>query len=286
VQLSSNGSPGVSPAVGSTLDSIYHQQEIAETAEDPETAYAANEDVASLADHVLHLVDLGYYDADTAPGDPTVQGQLQQVADANADAVTATFGLLDTGDPVPPSPVDTSEIPPDYWDTASDTEDASESPDPDSDPDSNSSSNGDTSDSSGDDSPVVLDLAGKGIKITQLTSSNTYFDMTGDGYKNLTAWAGAGNGVLFFDPTGTGQLTQANQINFTDWDPGATTDMQALLDVFDTNHDGSLDAGDQCRRHGDGGIAHEPRHHLDQPQRQCGERRAARRFLDRRRDDL
>ena len=53
-----------------------------------------------------------------------------------------------------------------------------------------------------------------------------------------------GNGVLFVDTTGTGQLTQANQVIFTDWDPGATSDMQALEDVFDTNRDGSLDAGD------------------------------------------
>jgi hypothetical protein len=65
---------------------------------------------------------------------------------------------------------------------------------------------------------VVLDLTGNGIKITQLSSSDTYFDMTGSGVQNLTAWAGAGNGVLFFDPTGAGQLTQANQVVFTDWD--------------------------------------------------------------------
>ncbi|MGC2780406.1 MAG: hypothetical protein WA418_32705, partial [Bradyrhizobium sp.] len=92
--------------------------------------------------------------------------------------------------------------------------------------------------------PVVLDLAGKGINIAKLSSSNTYRDMTGDGYKNLTAWAGVGNGVLFVDTSGQGQLTQANQIIFTKWDPGAKSDMQALLDVFDTNHDGALDAGD------------------------------------------
>jgi hypothetical protein len=92
--------------------------------------------------------------------------------------------------------------------------------------------------------PVVLDLTGNGINIKQLTSSNEFFDMAGDGHQSLTAWAGAGNGVLFYDPTGSGQLTQANQIIFTDWDPTATSDMQALLDVFDTNHDGSLDAGD------------------------------------------
>jgi hypothetical protein len=92
--------------------------------------------------------------------------------------------------------------------------------------------------------PIVLDLTGNGINITKLSSSNTFFDMTGDGMQNLTAWAGAGNGVLFYDPTGTGQLTQADQIIFTKWDPGATSDMQALEDVFDTNHDGSLDSGD------------------------------------------
>jgi hypothetical protein len=96
----------------------------------------------------------------------------------------------------------------------------------------------------GSSEPIVLDLTGNGINITQETSSTTFFDMSGSGQQSLTAWVGAGNGVLFFDPTGQGQLTQANQIVFTDWDPSAASDMQALLDVFDTNHDGSLDAGD------------------------------------------
>jgi trimeric autotransporter adhesin len=96
----------------------------------------------------------------------------------------------------------------------------------------------------GGDGPVVLDLTGKGISITQTTSSSTFFDMTGDGYKNQTAWAGAGNGVLFVDLSGKGVLTQANQFRFTDWDPSASSDMQALADVFDTNHDGSLNSGD------------------------------------------
>ena len=92
--------------------------------------------------------------------------------------------------------------------------------------------------------PVMLDLSGKGINITQLSSSNVFFDATGSGVQNQTAWAGAGSGVLFYDSTGTGQLTQANQVIFTDWDPSAKSDMQALLDVFDTNHDGALDSGD------------------------------------------
>jgi hypothetical protein len=97
-------------------------------------------------------------------------------------------------------------------------------------------------DSSGDgsDGPVILALPGNSINITQLSQSNVFFDTTGSGQQNLTAWAGVGNGVLFYDPTGQGKLTQANQYIFTDWDPGAASDMQALEDVFDTNHDGSL----------------------------------------------
>jgi len=62
--------------------------------------------------------------------------------------------------------------------------------------------------------PIVLDLTGKGINITQLSSSNTFFDMKGDGFQHRTAWAGAGNAVLFFDPNNTNQITQADQIVF------------------------------------------------------------------------
>ncbi|MBU3890840.1 DUF4214 domain-containing protein [Methylosinus sp. KRF6] len=92
--------------------------------------------------------------------------------------------------------------------------------------------------------PVILDLDGNGIKIDPLTSSNTYFDMAGDGYQHRTAWAGAGDAVLAFDANNDGVINQKNEIVFTEWDPTATSDMQALLDVFDTNHNGKLDAGD------------------------------------------
>ena len=65
--------------------------------------------------------------------------------------------------------------------------------------------------------------------------------------------AGAGDGparglpsgrVLVLDTQGNGQITQRNQVVFTDWDPTAKDDMQALRDVFDTNHNGFLDSGD------------------------------------------
>ncbi|RNJ48845.1 DUF4214 domain-containing protein [Methylocystis hirsuta] len=93
--------------------------------------------------------------------------------------------------------------------------------------------------------PIVLDLDGNGIALAPLTSSNTFFDMAGDGYQHRTAWAGAGDAVLAFDANNDGVINQKNEIIFTEWDPTAASDMQALLNVFDTNHNGKLDSGDQ-----------------------------------------
>jgi len=92
--------------------------------------------------------------------------------------------------------------------------------------------------------PIVLDLAGNGISIDQLGPSNRFFDVGGDGYRHATAWAGAGDGVLAIDLDSNGVIDQPNEINFTLWDPTAESDMQALLDVFDTSHNAQLDAGD------------------------------------------
>ncbi len=85
--------------------------------------------------------------------------------------------------------------------------------------------------------PVVLDLTGGGVKITPKSQSNFFYDMAGDGRQHRTAWAGVGNGVLVLDINNNGQITQQNQVVFTDWDPSAKNDMQALAAVFDTNHD-------------------------------------------------
>src|SRR5262245_16783984 len=92
--------------------------------------------------------------------------------------------------------------------------------------------------------PVVLDLTGNGINITQLGASTKYLDTAGDGFEHRTAWAGAGNGVLILDADGSGNVDNPQAFNFTRWDPTARTDMEALAHVFDTDHDGKLDAGD------------------------------------------
>ncbi|MEJ8560031.1 hypothetical protein QTO30_01400 [Yoonia sp. GPGPB17] len=88
--------------------------------------------------------------------------------------------------------------------------------------------------------PILFDLTGNGIKITELSNSAIYMDATGDGLQNRTAWADVGNAVLFFDPDDTGKITEARQYVFTEWDPTAKSDMEALASVFDTDGDGVL----------------------------------------------
>ncbi|WP_227271568.1 hypothetical protein [Roseobacter weihaiensis] len=59
-----------------------------------------------------------------------------------------------------------------------------------------------------------------------------------------TAWAGAGDGVLFIDDDGDGAISEKKEYVFTEWDPTATDDLAALRAVFDSNGDGVLDASD------------------------------------------
>src|SRR4029078_12507733 len=85
---------------------------------------------------------------------------------------------------------------------------------------------------------------GDGIEITGQTSSNMFYDVAGDGKSHRTAWAGTGDGVLVRDAGSDGIIKAKNEVDFTEWDPTAKSDMQALRDIFDTNHNNKLDSGD------------------------------------------
>lgn len=92
--------------------------------------------------------------------------------------------------------------------------------------------------------PILLDLDGTGIEITELPRSTIFMDAGGDGLLHRTAWAGAGDGVLFFDPDGRDDITEKRQYVFTEWDPTAKDDLDALRSVFDSDGDGQLTAAD------------------------------------------
>lgn len=93
-------------------------------------------------------------------------------------------------------------------------------------------------------SPVLLDLSGDGIAIDTLLSSSKFVELEGDGFATRMAWAGRNTGVLVIDADGDGKITRSSEFAFTEWDPTARTDFEALKNVFDTNGNGKLDAGD------------------------------------------
>ena len=82
--------------------------------------------------------------------------------------------------------------------------------------------------------PILLDVDGDGVQIAELSRSTVFMDATGDGLANRTAWAAAGNGVLFYDADGGGVISQKREYVFTEWDPTATSDMEALASYFDS----------------------------------------------------
>ena len=92
--------------------------------------------------------------------------------------------------------------------------------------------------------PIILDLNGNGIDITDISKSTQFRDTGDDGLLHRTAWAGAGDGVLFVDVDGDGKISNTLEYVFTEWDNTAKTDMQALRSAFDSNGDGKLTAAD------------------------------------------
>ncbi|MGO8083770.1 hypothetical protein [Rhizobium leguminosarum] len=92
--------------------------------------------------------------------------------------------------------------------------------------------------------PVLLDLSGNGLSVESLSTSSKFLDLEGDGYQHRTAWAGTGTGVLVIDADADGKISRSNEFAFTEWDSSATSDLEALKHVFDTNANGKLDSGD------------------------------------------
>ncbi|MEM9128299.1 MAG: DUF4214 domain-containing protein [Pseudomonadota bacterium] len=94
--------------------------------------------------------------------------------------------------------------------------------------------------------PLILDLDDDGIDLTELSQSTVFMDADGDGLLNRTAWAGDGDGVLFFDADGDDTISEKREYVFTEWDPTATSDIEAVRSVFDSNDDGEFDANDDA----------------------------------------
>jgi Ca2+-binding RTX toxin-like protein len=99
--------------------------------------------------------------------------------------------------------------------------------------------------------PLLVDLDGDGIE-TLGTGAVTFFDHDGNGFAEMTGWAGADDGMLVMDRDGDGRITSGRELfgDRTVLQSGAvaTSGMQALaewdLAANGGNGDGMLDAGD------------------------------------------
>ena len=91
--------------------------------------------------------------------------------------------------------------------------------------------------------PIAIDIAQQGFSFTNVNDSNVFFNVNGDGWKHQISWITPGEGLLAYDPNGTGNVTDASQISFTQYLPGAQTDLAGLA-AFDSNHDGILNKND------------------------------------------
>ncbi|PQZ61796.1 hypothetical protein CQ057_22730 [Ochrobactrum sp. MYb49] len=92
--------------------------------------------------------------------------------------------------------------------------------------------------------PILLDLDGTGLSVSTIGESTQFNDLNGSDLQHRMAWAGAGTGVLVFDADGDGKISQSKEFAFVEWAPTASSDFEALRQVFDTNGNGKLDAGD------------------------------------------
>ncbi|MCF6314339.1 MAG: hypothetical protein L3J39_17965, partial [Verrucomicrobiales bacterium] len=91
--------------------------------------------------------------------------------------------------------------------------------------------------------PIVLDLNGDGLSFTQIGGNQ--FDVDGDGQLENISWAGAGDAVLAYDANGDGMISSLEEIAFTSYVPGATSDLEGL-GAFDSNGDGIFSAEDDA----------------------------------------
>ena len=98
-------------------------------------------------------------------------------------------------------------------------------------------------------SPVInpisidLDMDGK-IDYLSKEEGQVFYD-EGTGIASSIAWVSEHDGLLVIDVDQSGSINEIKEFAFTEWSDSATTDLQALAEVFDTNQDGLLDNRDE-----------------------------------------
>ena len=95
-------------------------------------------------------------------------------------------------------------------------------------------------------SPIMLDLDGDGVGTAEL-EGGAYFDHAADGFAEMTAWVGSGDGLLVRDINGNGSIDSGRELFGSETQlvngSKAANGFEALREL-DTNSDGVIDAND------------------------------------------
>jgi len=87
--------------------------------------------------------------------------------------------------------------------------------------------------------PLVFDLDGNGVSLTELTGGSVYFDLNADGFAERTGWVSREDGLLVLDKNGNGMIDDGGELFGT-----STTDGFTILREYDSNGDNQITDAD------------------------------------------
>ena len=91
--------------------------------------------------------------------------------------------------------------------------------------------------------PIILDLAGDGVRLKSRGDLKARFDMDGDGVADRTGWVGKGQGILVVDRDGDGRISNGAELSFFLEKPDAKSGLEALASL-DADRNGVVDSAD------------------------------------------
>ncbi|MCA2719875.1 MAG: hypothetical protein IM485_19735, partial [Microcystis sp. M169S2] len=90
--------------------------------------------------------------------------------------------------------------------------------------------------------PLVIDLEGNGLDVSNVKNSSIFFDIDADGYAENTAWTT--DGILTLDLNRDGKINNITEIFSERYNNGTAPSGLAALATLDSNHNGIISATD------------------------------------------
>lgn len=94
--------------------------------------------------------------------------------------------------------------------------------------------------------PIVLDLDSDGVELIPQLDSRAWFDVSGTGFRHHIGWVNPDDALLAIDINQDGLISEPKELSMALWtDNPDDTDMEAMVAIFDSNHDGVFNQADE-----------------------------------------